>query len=280
MKVVLASTQFDLRRLGSPEEFFERCERLIRKAKAGGAQVFQFPEYFTLSWLLSHYDQDFSKALDGFKAKGQEFHDRFARWSKDTGMVIAAGSVPVNWNGRRVNRCYVYLPNGQRLEQDKRNMTRFEDEEWGVASGQPDNPVFEFGGARFGVAICYDVEFPDYVRDLVLKDVDIVLVPSCTDDIHGYWRVRHCAEARAVEGQLYMAMSSIVGGDPAHPEIDAHYGRAGFFTPCDKDFPAEGLLSLGTLNAEDVHLETFDLEILKKVRQHGTVLNRRDTSRK
>jgi predicted amidohydrolase len=157
-------------------------------------------------------------------------------------------------------------------------MTRFEDEEWSVATGQPVVRIFEWKGATIGIAICYDVEFPEYVRKLVQKDVDLILVPSCTDDIHGYWRVRHCAEARGVEGQVYVVMSSIVRNDPAHPEIDAHYKQAGWFTPCDKAFPPGGILALGNLNQEDVATHLLDFALIEDVRKNGTVLNRRDNS--
>lgn len=277
-KLKVSSTQFDLRRLSKPEEFWQRVEALCQKAASQGSQILQFPEYFSLSWLLSLNNHDFPKALDGFAAVEELFHKKFAELSRSLNMVICAGSVPVIWRQRRVNRSFIYLPDGRRFEQDKRNMTRFEDEEWSVATGQPVVKIFEWKGATIGVAICYDIEFPDYAKELMMKDVDLVLVPSCTDDIHGYWRVRHCAQARGVEGQVYVVMSSIVGGDPAHPEIDAHYGRAGFFTPCDKDFPEEGVLGQGTLNQEDVHTYTLDLGLLEKVRQHGTVLNRRDNT--
>lgn len=275
-KIKVSSTQFDLKRLNAPEEFWQRVEKLCQQAAGEGSQILQFPEYFSLSWLLSLNGQDFTKALNGFPSAEVEFHRRFKEISKKLNMVIVAGSVPTIWRERRVNRSFIYMPDGRQFEQDKQNMTRFEDEEWSVTKGQPAFKIFEWKGATIGVAICYDVEFPDYAKELNSLDVDLILVPSCTDDVHGYWRVRHCAQARAVEGQVYVVMSSIVGGDPKHPEIDAHYGRAGFFTPCDKDFPERGVLGEGALNQEGVHTETLDFALIEKVRQHGTVLNRRD----
>ena len=275
-KLKVASTQFDLRRLSAPEEFWQRVEGLAKAAATEGAQVLQYPEYFALSWLGSLNGDDFAKALDGFAAVEDEFHRRFATLSKETDQAICAGTVPMRLHGRRVNRSFIYLPDGRRLFQDKQNMTRFEDEEWSVQQGDPQLPVFKWKGATVGVAICYDIEFPDYAKALMKKDVDLILVPSCTDDVHGYWRVRHTAQSRAVEGQTYVVMSSIVGGNPKHPEIDVHYGRAGFFTPCDKEFPEEGVLAQGTLNQEGVSVATLDMSLIERVRINGTVLNRRD----
>jgi predicted amidohydrolase len=276
-KMKIASTQFDLKAVSTPNEFWERVEKLARIAADAGAQVLQFPEYFSLSWLLARHGRTFSSALDGFTgAVAEEFHRKFKELTQRHQMVILAGTVPVIHEGRRVNRAFTYLPKGERIFQDKYNMTRFENEEWSVAAGVKEVSSFEWQGVKFGVAICYDVEFPEYVRTLVKKDIDVILVPSCTDDVHGYWRVRHCAEARAVESQSYVIMSSIVGGDLKHPEIGSHYGAAGFFTPCDVGFPEGGMLGSGTLNKEDVHVFELDFEKLKKIRVNGTVLNRRD----
>lgn len=276
MKIKVASTQFDLKGLKDPQEFWDRVERLAKSASGQGAKLLQFPEYFALSWMLSHHGQKFSAALDGFSKLAAEFDKHFFELAKTYDMAIVAGSVPVVEGGRRVNRSFVYFPDGKRLFQDKLNMTRFESEEWSVAKGQPQIGVFEWQGVRWGIAICYDVEFPEYVRELVQKDVDIIIVPSCTDDVHGYWRVRHCAEARGVESQSYVVMSSIVGGDPHHPEINVHHGAAGFFTPCDVGFPEGGILRVGDLNQENVHVAELDIDALVKVRANGTVLNRRD----
>lgn len=274
--VKVASTQFDLKAVSNPTEFWDRVRALVSRAANQGSKVIQFPEYFSLSWLLSLHEHNFSASLDGFATYAQEFHNQFKLLSKEFDMAILAGTVPVLHDGRRVNRAYIYLPNQEPLSQDKQNMTRFEDEEWTVAKGQASYTVFEWQSVRWGVAICYDVEFPEYVRGLVSHDVDVILVPSCTDDVHGYWRVRHCSEARAVESQSYVVMSSIVGGDPNHPEINYHHGAAGFFTPCDVEFPEGGVLLTGSVNQEDVHVAELDFDKLKRVRVNGTVLNRRD----
>lgn len=279
MNLIAASTQFDLKPVAEPQEFWNRVERLITGAVRAGAKVMQFPEYFSLSWLLALNERKFDLALDGFAAVAEEFHQRFAEFSKTHDLAIVSGTVPFLLKGKRVNRAYIYLPDGRRLHQDKQNMTRFESEEWAVAPGEARHAVFEWQGARWGVAICYDVEFPEYVRALVEQNVDVILVPSCTDDVHGYWRVRHCSEARAVESQSYVIMSSIVGGDPRHPEINIHYGAAGFFTPCDVGFKEGGVLMVGDLNQENVHVCALDMDALRRVRVNGTVLNRRDSTK-
>jgi len=273
---VVCVAPWDTRRIPSPEEFWTRVQHRVHHAVKDRAHLILFPEYFALSWLLAHSSQHFRHALHAFPALSSEFFSRFAELASSSGVTIVAGTIPVNHQARLVNRCHIFMPDGNLLTQDKINMTRFESEEWDMSPGIDQRATFEVAGARFGVAICYDVEFPSYVEKLLLHDVDVLLVPSCTDDIHGYWRVRHCAQARAVEGQLYAVMAPLIGGDPAHPEIDAHVGRAGIFTPCDKHFPVQGILKLGEENNDTPISALLDIANIHTVRSTGTVLNRRD----
>jgi len=46
--------------------------------------------------------------------------------------------------------------------------------------GKTDYPVFEIGGMKFGIAICYDRHFPEQMRILTLKGAEIIIVPTAT----------------------------------------------------------------------------------------------------
>jgi predicted amidohydrolase len=149
-----------------------------------------------------------------------------------------------------------------------------------VNEGAPLVTTFEFRGVNCAVLTCYDSEFAGLSRVLGEARVELLLVPSCTDTEHGYWRVRHCCEARSVENQLFVVMSSIVEGDRRHPEIEAHHGQGGIFAPCDQGFPANGLLALGEAQKEGLALADLDFDRLTEVRANGAVLNLRDSGAK
>ena len=106
--------------------------------------------------------------------------------------------------------------------------------------------------------------------------VEVLLVPSCTDDLHGYWRVRHCAAARAVETQSFVVLSSIVGGDRRYPEVAVHAGQGAVLSPCDVGFAERGIVAKGERDREGVCIAQLDLELLRHTRHDGTVLNLRD----
>lgn len=289
MNLIVATTQFSLRVLKNENDFWERAELLILKARAQNAELILFPEYFSLSWILNQANQ--GSFLDRIKQVNSflpVFKEKFQLLANKHQLCIVAGTVPILQNNQLLNRCFVFEPilskehpaiddeNKSNLYQDKINMTRFENEEWGVSSGQLPVTVFNLKGIKIGIAICYDIEFPKYCLELAKQKVDLILVPSCTDDVHGYWRVRHCAEARCIENQAFVVMSSIVDGNSNYPEISEHHGQGGFYTPCDIGFPEGGVLKLGDVNQEGVAVANLDFVLLEKIRKNGTVLNLRD----
>jgi predicted amidohydrolase len=113
-------------------------------------------------------------------------------------------------------------------------MTRFENEDW-LISPRKRVQVFETQFGRVAIAICYDVEFPEIVRAAARQDTHILIVPSCTDDRQGFLRVRYCAQARAIENQMYVVHSCTVGSLPMVPAVSLNYGQASILTPKPRD---------------------------------------------
>lgn len=72
--------------------------------------------------------------------------------------------------------------------------------------------TFDFRGRRIGMLICYDVEFPEHVRALVRRGVDLVLVPTANpepfDNVN-----RFSVPARAMENAITVAYANYCGPD-------------------------------------------------------------------
>ena len=66
---------------------------------------------------------------------------------------------------------------------------------------------FETTLGKFAIAICYDSEFPLLVRAMAEAGADVVLVPSCTERVSGYHRVRTGSMARALENTIATVQS-------------------------------------------------------------------------
>jgi predicted amidohydrolase len=127
------------------------------------------------------------------------------------------------------------------------------------------------------ITVCYDVEFPELARAAARAGADMLLVPSCTDDRQGYLRVRYCAQARAIENQMYVVQACTVGSLPMVPAVSLNYGQAAIMTPSDFPFARDGIRAEGIPNQESMIIGDLDLALLAEGRESGTVLPLRDS---
>ena len=73
--------------------------------------------------------------------------------------------------------------------------------------------VIELPFAKVGFNICYEAEIPECAATLTEQRAESILCPSFTFTEFGFWRVRHCAAARAIENQRFAAGVNRVGAD-------------------------------------------------------------------
>jgi hypothetical protein len=82
---------------------------------------------------------------------------------------------------------------------------------------------------------------PGTARHLADQGAMILFVPFCTDERRGFLRVRYCCHARAIENQIYVALSGVVGNLPNVENMDIHYAESCILTPCDFAFARDGI---------------------------------------
>ena len=136
--------------------------------------------------------------------------------------------------------------------------------------------MFDTDAGRVGILICYDVEFPELGRLLADQDMDILFVPFWVDTKNGYLRVRHCAQARAIENECYVVICGSVGNLPSIENLDIQYAQSAVFTPSDFAFPHDAVLAETTPNTEMIFFSDLDLTRLTVVRAEGSVTNLKD----
>lgn len=194
-----------------------------------------------------------------------------ARLAAAHGVHILAASGPAFAGDTVLNRAVLFGPSGRIGHQDKQVMTRFEREEWHVA-GAPGLRVFDTPVGRLGVAICYDSEFPLIARRLAEAGVEVLLVPSCTDTVAGFNRVRIGAMARALESQCVVVHAPTVGAVDWNPALDENRGRAAIYAPPDGLWPETGIVAEGGMDAPGWVKATVDLDRVAESRRDGRVL--------
>ncbi len=280
----VAAAQYPIEALADWDAYVAKLSRWVADAAAGGAVLAVFPEYAAME--LASLDpatmgdlQGSIETVSALLPRVDALHTDLAR---RYGIWILAGSAPrKRTDGQFVNTARLFSPDGRAGRQDKLLMTRFEREEWGIVGGQGIN-LFVTPLGRLAVLICYDSEFPLLARAAVEAGAEVLLVPSCTETMHGYWRVRIGSQARALEGQCYAVHCPTVGDVDWSPAMDHNRGAAGIYGPPDRHagqgfaMPEDGVLAIGDESAAQWVFADLDLNHVATLRADGGVLNARD----
>ena len=277
----LGLLQYGVGRPGSVAAFARALDARLAVGRAG-AELLVLPEYACVelgAGLVGADATDEARELAAMVDAAPEILAAMRGAAMRAGVWLLPGSLPMRReDGAVINRAPLIAPDGRMAFQDKRAMTRFESERWGVVRGADPN-VFDTPWGRIGISICYDVEFPKHVRAQVEAGAWLILAPSCTDTRHGFNRVAIGAAARAMENQCYVAITPTVGEAPWSAALDVNRGEAAVFGPVDRGFPEDGVLARGTPDIEQWVFCTLDPARIERVREDGQVRNHRDWPR-
>jgi len=277
-RVRIAAFQYLLRPIRGFQEFATQVEFFVRSAQEYRCQFALFPEYFSMQLLSYLREPAPARAVRRLAQLTPEYENLFKRLAAESGLYIIAGTHPVIERGELFNAAHLFTPNGKVFRQKKVHLTQTEKGPYQMARGHGFY-VYHTDYGRLAILVCYDVEFPEAARVLAEAGAQIIFVPSCTDERQGFCRVRYCAQARASENQIYLAMAGTVGNLPEVPCMATHYGQAAILTPSDYFFARDGIAAEGTVNQEQMVIADLDLHLLEEQRVNGTVLPLNDLIR-
>jgi predicted amidohydrolase/ribosomal protein S18 acetylase RimI-like enzyme len=271
-KIRVACVQYSMRGVESFEQFAEYVEHFMDTACDYRADFVVFPEFFSVQ-LLSQPSLRGLTSLEGIR-KLAEFTDQFlnlmSRLAKEYGLHIVAGSHPIPRGLVLENVCPFFFPDGTYVVQPKLHITPSEKRHWGITGGN-ELRVIQTAKAKIGILICYDAEFPETARYLADNGAEVIFVPYCTDDRQGYLRVKNCCQARAIENQVYVVTSGVIGNLPSVPAMDIHYARAGVYSPSDFEFARDGVQAEADSNVEMLLVTDLDIDDIHRSRSAGSV---------
>ncbi len=279
-RVRIAAAQYPLDALGSLGAYRDKLARWVAEAAGNGAGLLVFPEYGAMEYAAAagaSIAGDLVASLAAVSDALGEMDAAHADLARRHGVHILAASGPsARGAGRYVNAARLFAPSGRSGIQEKLIMTPFE-RGWGISGGAALN-VFATALGCIGIAVCYDSEFPLLVRAEAEAGAEIVLIPSCTEFVSGYHRVRTAALARALENTCVTVLSHTVGDAPWSPAVDRNAGAAGVFVPADHSFSETGILAEGTLNRPQWVYADVDLARLHELKASGEMRNAADWS--
>lgn len=267
--------QYMMKKINSFEEFATQCEYFVEVASTYKSDFAVFPEIFTtqlLSFLDEKYPDHAVRKLSEFT---EEYIRLFTNMAVKYNVNIIGGTHFVEEEQSIYNIAYLFRRNGTIEKQYKLHITPNERKWWGIQPGDQVK-VFDTDCGKISILVCYDIQFPELSRIVVDQGANIIFTPFCTDDRQGYHRVRYCAQARAVENQVYTVISGTVGNLTHAVNMDIQYAQSAIFSPSDFTFPKDGIIGECEPNIEMVVVGDLDLELLRRNRVSGSVTQRID----
>ncbi|MFD3525447.1 carbon-nitrogen hydrolase family protein [Streptomyces sp. NPDC058653] len=194
-------------RPGDTVKNLESVAGAAREAAAGGAALLVCPELFLTGYAIGADVSRLAEPADGPAAEA------VARIADEYGIAVLYGYPERAGEGasaRVHNAARLIGSDGSSLANyRKTHLYGGFEQEWFTPG---DTPVVqaELGGLRVGIMICYDVEFPEYVRAHALAGTDLLLVP--TAQMHPFEFVAaSVVPVRAFENQMYVAYVNRTG---------------------------------------------------------------------
>lgn len=188
----------------------------IREAKAGGADIVLFPECFLTSYGFPEicgtlepveqieHDTEFIRWCDNALDDDSPYLEQIAQTAKelDIGVVITAFT-----KGRRYPRNTAFLigrDGSVLLKYSKVHTCDFDRERY-LESGEQFK-VCNFDGICIGVMICYDREYSEGARELMLQGAELIMLPNDCGDMKPF-RLRELS-VEAMQNMVGIAMAN------------------------------------------------------------------------
>lgn len=275
-KVVrLGLIQWQMRLYKDLEELMQQAEYFIDAVAAYRSDFALFPEFFNAPLMAENNHLSESEAIRKLASFTPVIVQKFSEFAIAYNINIITGSMPEIKDDLLYNAGYLCKRDGSVERYEKLHVTPDEAKVWGMQGGS-ELKAFDTDCGKIGILICYDSEFPELSRLLADEGMDILFVPFLTDTQNGYSRVRHCAQARAIENECYVAIAGSVGNLPKVHNMDIQFAQSMVFTPCDFSFPANGIKAEATTNTEMILIADVDIDLLRELNQFGSVRNLRD----
>ncbi|KMZ41105.1 MULTISPECIES: carbon-nitrogen hydrolase family protein [Bacillales] len=275
MKMRVSAVQYHLHTIHSFEDFANQVEHYVKNAQEYDTEFLLFPELFTTQLMSIGDEQGNALPITALPSFTDRYVELFRSLAANYEMHLIGGTHIIEENGKLYNTAFLFYPDGRVGQQKKIHITPWEVKGWNMGAGDS-LQIFETDKGKVAMIICYDIEFPEWVRIAKARGADVIFCPSCTDDRHAFHRVRYTSHARTIENQVYVVLTGTVGSLPTVDFMRANFGQAAILTPNDVPFPPRGILAEGEINHDMMVTADLDIQLLYDVREKGSVTTWRD----
>ncbi len=256
------------------EKNIENAVRLIERVSKEGADIAVLPEMFCCP-----YNSSLFRAYG--ENEGGAAYAAMSKAAAEYGIYVVAGTIPELEDGKVYNTSYAFDRKGTQIAKH-RKMHLFDiDIEGGQYFKESDTltpgmdvDVFDTEFCRMGLAICYDIRFPELARLMASEGAEVLIYPGAFNMTTGpaHWELSF--RMRALDNQCYT-----IGVAPARDlEASYHsYGNSMVASPwgnvLSRMDEKEGYI-IQEIDTDYVKKIRNELPLLKHIRKDIYVLNK------
>lgn len=245
------------------EKNLRNAEKMIREASTKDPQIIILPEMFNCPYSNSYFPL-FAESYPG------ETTNLLSSLARELSIYIIGGSIPEKEGNKIYNTSYSFDKNGNLIGKHRKihlfdvnieNGIKFRESVF-LSSGSSVT-VFDTSLCRIGVAVCYDMRFPELIRKMALLGAKLIIIPAAFNMTTGpaHWHL--IARSRALDNQIFFIAAS-----PARNSKDTayiSYGHSLIANPW-----GEIIAEAGT--GQCILYGTIDMDFLERIRNQLPVL--------
>jgi predicted amidohydrolase len=190
--------------VGNPEENRRIIERWLEANYSDDVDVVVLPEMWSTGYALEELEEI-------CKVDGNQSIEFLQLLAKKFNVNLVGGSIAILEGKDIFNRAMIVNRMGEIVHKyDKMHLVPMLDEPKFLTGGHNQVEVFELEGVKMGIIICYDLRFPEIIRDLALQGIQVLhIVAEWPLARKTHWNT--LLRARAIENQMYVVASNVTG---------------------------------------------------------------------
>jgi predicted amidohydrolase len=247
MKTKISLAQFEVQ-IGKPEQNFKTALRHIEHAARSGSSIILLPELWSSGYDLQH--------ASSYTTINQEIISELKSLSAKYHLAIGGSYITCDESGCR-NTFLITLPDKSVTHPyHKVHLFRLLDEDQYLQPGDQ-YLLVDFNWGKAGLAICYDLRFPELFRFYSRQGASCVLIVAQWGAKRAeHWRT--FLKARAIENQLFVAGVNAIG-------MIGNTPLAGYSAVVS---PWGDVLAEGSPNQDELITVELNFDLMDEVKQH------------
>jgi predicted amidohydrolase len=241
----------------------KRAETMITDAAAKGTEIICFPEFFSTG-IPPLPEPENGKTITTMRSCAQK-----------NKIDIIAGTIVEERDGKNYNVSYYINKDGEILGRHDKTHLFFMEKPYRTAGDKI--TIIDNGEAKIGIVICWELNFPEFIRCYALAGAELVFCPTWVEDwkegIDGVAEERRrISLTRAAENQFYFADVNAAGYTDSNTET-GRMRMAGHSTVASPG-PMSQVVAKGDYEGKLI-LADIDLDLIRKKREFLPLLSNR-----